>query len=409
MEAPDIDVTMAQRQAADAGADLSLLFQSTRTAASVVSGVFTVGTRADRTSAVGEADGDRWKESDTGWLYYYDAGWHYEAGLYSATDAQRAALTISADDNGAWLLTTDTDLFWQVAAGAWVLRGVTATGLRETAGPTELAMGTVADGEFLKRSGATVVGDTPASGYTDEQAQDAVGTILADTATIDFTYTDGTPEIKADVKDGSVTYAKMQDVSATDRLLGRSTAGAGDVEEIACTTAGRALLDDADAAAQRATLGVGVMLHVSSSGANVGTSETDMATYTMPGGTLSTGKVLRITAFGTTAANANTKTVRLRFGGTEIGRPMNANAANNASWSVTNSYVIATGAATQNAWVRTSQNTTNALGTNENANNLFNSSPTETLSGSIVIKVTGQSNTASNDVLLKGFIVELLN
>jgi hypothetical protein len=52
-----------------------------------------------------------------------------------------------------------------------------------------------------------------------------------------------------------VTYAKMQNVSATDKILGRSTAGAGDVEEIACTAAGRALIDDADAAAQRTTLG----------------------------------------------------------------------------------------------------------------------------------------------------------
>lgn len=51
------------------------------------------------------------------------------------------------------------------------------------------------------------------------------------------------------------TYAKIQNVSATDRLLGRSTAGAGDIEEITCTSAGRALLDDADTAAQKATLG----------------------------------------------------------------------------------------------------------------------------------------------------------
>lgn len=56
----------------------------------------------------------------------------------------------------------------------------------------------------------------------------------------------------------AVTYAKMQNVSATDRLLGRSTAGAGDVEEIPCTAAGRALLDDADAAAQRTTLGLAI-------------------------------------------------------------------------------------------------------------------------------------------------------
>ena len=55
----------------------------------------------------------------------------------------------------------------------------------------------------------------------------------------------------------AVTYAKMQHVSATDKILGRSTAGAGDVEEIACTAAGRALLDDAAASNQCTTLGLG--------------------------------------------------------------------------------------------------------------------------------------------------------
>ena len=64
-----------------------------------------------------------------------------------------------------------------------------------------------------------------------------------------------TTELAAD----AVTYAKIQNVSATDKLLGRSTAGAGDVEEITCTAAGRALLDDADATAQRATLGLGTL------------------------------------------------------------------------------------------------------------------------------------------------------
>jgi len=54
----------------------------------------------------------------------------------------------------------------------------------------------------------------------------------------------------------AVTYDKMQDVSATNKLLGRSTAGAGAIEEIPLTAAGRALIDDADAVAQRATLDV---------------------------------------------------------------------------------------------------------------------------------------------------------
>jgi hypothetical protein len=66
----------------------------------------------------------------------------------------------------------------------------------------------------------------------------------------------GTGSFTTTIANDAVTYAKMQNVSATDRLLGRSTAGAGDVEEITCTAAGRALLDDADTQAQRTTLGV---------------------------------------------------------------------------------------------------------------------------------------------------------
>lgn len=65
--------------------------------------------------------------------------------------------------------------------------------------------------------------------------------------------------VTAKIANDNVTYAKIQNVSATDRLLGRVTAGAGDIEEIACTAAGRDLLDDADAAAQRTTLGLGAL------------------------------------------------------------------------------------------------------------------------------------------------------
>lgn len=36
--------------------------------------------------------------------------------------------------------------------------------------------------------------------FTDERAQDAIGAMIADSDTIDLTYTDGTPELKADVK-----------------------------------------------------------------------------------------------------------------------------------------------------------------------------------------------------------------
>ena len=63
--------------------------------------------------------------------------------------------------------------------------------------------------------------------------------------------------VDADVNaSAAVAFSKLANVSATDRLLGRSTAGAGVIEEIACTAAGRALIDDVDAAAQRTTLGL---------------------------------------------------------------------------------------------------------------------------------------------------------
>lgn len=37
-------------------------------------------------------------------------------------------------------------------------------GLRETGGPTLLTLGAVADGEYLKRDGTAIVGDTPSGG-----------------------------------------------------------------------------------------------------------------------------------------------------------------------------------------------------------------------------------------------------
>jgi hypothetical protein len=73
----------------------------------------------------------------------------------------------------------------------------------------------------------------------------------------------------ADLTASSVTYAKIQNASATDNLLGRSSAGAGAIEEITCSAAGRALIDDADAAAQRTTLGLAAIA-ASGSGADLG-------------------------------------------------------------------------------------------------------------------------------------------
>lgn len=75
---------------------------------------------------------------------------------------------------------------------------------------------------------------------------------ISDSGALAALATVGTAQINA----SAVTYAKIQNISGTDKLLGRSTAGAGVIEEITLTAAGRALIDDASALAQRTTLGL---------------------------------------------------------------------------------------------------------------------------------------------------------
>jgi hypothetical protein len=82
-------------------------------------------------------------------------------------------------------------------------------------------------------------------GYTDEEAQDAVGGILADSTEVDFTYDDATPSIAAVLKNNSIVAARLT-VTATQRLLGRNSSGAGAAEEVTLSQ----LLDWIGSAAQ---------------------------------------------------------------------------------------------------------------------------------------------------------------
>jgi hypothetical protein len=72
---------------------------------------------------------------------------------------------------------------------------------------------------------------------------------------VDASALSGLTAAVAAVPDNTISTAKIA-FSATDKLLGRSTSGAGAGEEITCTSFARTVLDDADAATARTTLGI---------------------------------------------------------------------------------------------------------------------------------------------------------
>lgn len=122
----------------------------------------------------------------------------------------------------------------------------------------------------------------------------------------------------------AITFEKLQNVN-TDILLGRSTAGTGVVEEITCTSAGRALLDDADAAAQRTTLGLGTLatqdgtFSGTSSGTNTGDQTITLTGDVTGSGTGSFATTISAGVVGTTEiADASVTFAKTNFADSSI-------------------------------------------------------------------------------------------
>jgi hypothetical protein len=157
---------MAQRQAADAQ-DSFVSFTSVRSLTSGA-GSLSTGTRASKPGSA--ALNDFYFETDTGWLdYWAGTAWKYLAGINVGTDATRAAITVTANDNGALFFTNDQNKIWRVEAGAWVDKFVTldlTTSLK------------VAGNKVIGARGAAVA-DATGGAVIDVEARAAINALLA--------------------------------------------------------------------------------------------------------------------------------------------------------------------------------------------------------------------------------------
>ena len=136
------------------------------------------------------------------------SGMSMVSGVLTATDGS----TTNEIQTYAHTGTTSYTNTLSLGGGAFTLQAGTGMSLSHTAGTTTF--------------------DCSVSQYTDEQAQDAVGTILTDGAIIDFTYNDATPSITATVINNSIGNAQIRQGVARSVIgvTGNATANVADIQ-----------------------------------------------------------------------------------------------------------------------------------------------------------------------------------
>jgi hypothetical protein len=121
----------------------------------------------------------------------------------------------------------------------------------------------------------------------------------------------------------------------------------------------------------------------------------------MPANTLNAnGKGVRVTVWGNTGANANSKTFKCYFGATS---GTFGPGAYNTQGFVFQFVIVRTGASAQLMYM-------NGAVSASSPGIAASLAPAEDTSGAVIIKFTGTNGTASaNDIVFRGAIVELLN
>jgi hypothetical protein len=180
----------------------------------------------------------------------------YDAGLQSIADLTTAA------DQSIYLTGADTYAAYNLTAfGRSLLDDADAAAGRATLGLGSIAtLNTITSAEIsdLTITAADLQDNSVTVGKLNLNAGELAGTLISNntiTATQLATDAVNTDELT----DNAVTYAKIQNTSTDNIIIGRVGPGAGDLQEITCTAVGRALIDDVTVADQRTTLGLGTL------------------------------------------------------------------------------------------------------------------------------------------------------
>lgn len=146
---------------------------------------------------------------------------------------------------------------------------------------------------------------------------------------------------------------------------------------------------------------VGAALNVNTTAVgNVGSGEDNLMTYSLPANALSsTGRCVRVTAWGTSANNGNAKTLKFYFGSLAFTVSLTTSQA--GRWRLV-AEIIRTGSSTQDYVVQVVE------GSGGTAQDVESGALTETETSAITIKCTGEA-TSNDDITQEGMLVELLN
>jgi hypothetical protein len=194
---------------------------------------------------------------------------------------------------------------------------------------------------------------------------------------------------------------KLLTFSASDRIAGRVSSGAGAGEEVSFTGQAQQLCDDASFEAMCATLGTWRVLAASAAAvSHTGdTLETALATIPIPAGAMGPNGQLRVTTQWSYTNSANAKNLRVRFGGTS-GTSYLAQAVTTTASSVFQNRIANRGAANSQ------------IG---NSNTAFGSTTAGVITSAVDtsatadLVITGQVVNSGETLALESYLVELFH